>query len=165
MTVLVEMEDVAQPRHLMVFPSTTFSPPSIVRMEVYTGRIEANFRSGSGPVAGETFVSFLPISDQSEVFDYPTTTILDQTIAVTPTTFQDEDDPSVVAVDRTLLEIRQQNFPGFQANCLLLRTRVSAHQAHLISLTYHVTVLTAVNPRQPDLSILTLDANQAPIGP
>lgn len=58
------------------------------------------------------------------------------------------------------LDIREQDFKGQQPNqnAFVLMVEVGAERAHLISLTYHVTVLTPTGRMEP--GVLPLDVDE-----
>jgi hypothetical protein len=160
----VQIKDVDLPRHLTVFPFRERDPSvdTRVRMEVYTGWIVSNFYGGGGPIHREDFVSFLPINDNFFVNQYPVgSDVLDRTITVTPSTFQDDDDETnLVGVDDAFVDLEAQT--GLQGDplCLVLRTRVAVHHLNLISIAYNVTVLTEGREDLPDP--IELKPNQTP---
>lgn len=153
MAIHVEVQDIVSPRHLTALvsvPGTPPNPPSPANMEVYTGWVTVNHNAGGATVPEEA-LSFVMLDTQF-IQPYNIGEILDITVMVAPSSVADDDDEAnVAAVNRASVVLEPQTFGGVAGNpnCLVLRARLGAHHANVISITYQVTVLARMSQLGP----------------
>jgi hypothetical protein len=140
----VALNRIVRPTHLTVFATSDLQGNEKVRMDMFSGWLNVNFRGEGGSVHRDSCKAFL-VNGKKNIFRFgDEADLLDVTVMMTTSSVGDDDDEAnVAAVDDAFVVVQPQTFPGIGGaqDCPVLQGNLAALNATLHGVAYHVVIL------------------------